>query len=374
MNHLTGIRRNPAGRVSFYLSGFAEPDEAGVRAYSLDPSTGRCTLEAEYTSLRNPAYVLCHPRRPVLYAVEEVNPMGGVVALAMDGVALRPLRALPSGGAGPCHLALSPDARFLFVSHYAGGCLTVFALDEDGVPTRVSDFVQHTMSAQDRDGANPVRQERAHVHFALCDGKRVFVNDLGLNRVFIYGWDAVQGKLVDHGERIEFPKGAGPRHLTVSEDGRHLYVLCELNAQVHVFEQDGDGSWRRVQVASTVPDEFTMFADFTYSVGAAIRLVDGHTLYASTRGHNSIAAFRVAEDGRLSERRIFSSEGKTPRDFEVAQGCVIVANQDSGCISVFRRDDRTGAYRLKSQTCHVGQPSCVCLIPARSQGQRMKRM
>lgn len=350
-------------RIRFYVGGFAQPGETGIRGYALDASSGTCSLVLACASLRNPAYLLCHPRKDVLYAVEEIQPEGGLVTLSTDGGALRELHACPSGGAGPCHLSLSPDARFLFVSHYAGGCLTVFELDENGVPARMSDFVRHTMSAQDREGAVPTRQEAAHVHFALCDGAHVFVSDLGLNRVFVYGWDAARGKLVDRGERIGFPKGAGPRHLDISRDGRHLYVLCELNAQVHVFERSGDGSWRRIQAVSTVPEDFTRFADFDYSVGAAIRIVDGRTLYASTRGHNSMAVFPIASDGRLGERRIFSSEGKTPRDFHVVDGYVLVANQDSGSLAVFKLDIAAGEHRLAAKLSDIGQPSCVC--PAR---------
>ena len=351
------------GQASFYVGGYARPGEAGIRAYALDPISGHCALTAVCATLRNPSYLLCHPQKEVLYAVEEVQPEGGLVAFSTSGTPWRQLRELPSGGAGPCHLALSPDAKFLFVSHYVGGCLTAFELDENGMPTRVSDFIQHSISERDREGAIPTRQENAHVHFCLCDGKRVFVNDLGLNQVFVYGWDAARGKLIDRGERIEFPKGAGPRHLAISDDGRYLYVLCELNAQVHVFEQSSDGVWQRMQVASTVPEDFTQFADFDYSIGAAIRIVDGNRLYASTRGHNSIAVFRISETGRLSERQVFSSEGKTPRDFHVVDGCVIVANQDSGSLSIFKRG--IGEHSLIAQIHDVGQPSCVCPVPQR---------
>ena len=350
-------------QADFYVGGFAQPGEAGIRACALDPQTGACQVTAEVATLRNPAYLLCHPRRAVLYAVEEIEPEGRVVALSTGEGSWRQLCSVPSGGAGPCHLALSPDARYLFVSHYAGGCLTVFELDEDGWPVKMCDHLRHERIGAAPEGTNPVRQERAHVHFTLCDGERVFVSDLGLNQVFVYRFDAVRGKLRDCGERIDFPGGAGPRHLALSDDGQHLYVLCELNAQVHVFGRTEDGGWRRVQVESTVPEDFTRFADFTYSIGAAIRIVNGRWLYTSTRGHNSIAVFRMTEDGRLSERRIFPSEGETPRDFHVVRDCLIVANQDGGCLSVFRRDEETGGHALIHQAFGMGQPSCVCVKP-----------
>ena len=62
----------------FYLSGYGQPGEVTVRGYALDPATGCCALTAEDASLRNPSYLLRHPEKPVLYAVEEVRPEGGV--------------------------------------------------------------------------------------------------------------------------------------------------------------------------------------------------------------------------------------------------------------------------------------------------------
>ena len=343
--------------MRFYASGYAACDEIGIREYTIDPQTAKCEIVSEFSSLMNPSYVLCHPRKQILYAVEELTPEGRVAALSTAGGSLRQLCALPSHGADPCHLSLSPDSRFLFVSNYTSGSLAVFRLDEDGVPVEMSDFVQHEMRES---GGIPSRQECAHVHFSHCDGTRVFVNDLGLNAVYVYGWDAARGKLIDRGEVIPFPDGSGPRHLAFSGDSRFLYVLCELNARVHVFERDESGFWRRIQDVSSVPEDFHDFSAFSYSIAAAIRLVDDRTLCVSNRGHNSIALFQIAPDGSLCDRRVIDSGGKTPRDFQALGNCLIVANQDSGNLSVFARVD-AGAYSPQSQVPNVGKPSCICV-------------
>lgn len=349
--------------INFYVSGYAQRGTPGIGAYSFRPETGGCRITAECALLENPSYLLCHPSKAVLYAVEELQPEGRIAALSTDSSELRQLCAFPSGGADPCHLSLSPDAGFLFVSNYTSGSLTVFALDAEGVPTGISDFVQHSMDAQDKIGANPVRQECAHVHFSFCGGEQVFVCDLGLDRVFVYGWDAARGKLTDRGEQIEFPKGSGPRHLAFSDDGQTLYVLCELNSHVYVFTRDGKETWQCLQAVSTLPEDFTHFADFRYSTGAAVRIAEG-TLYASNRGHDSIACFRIAEDGKLHSRQIFSSGGKTPRDFQVIEDHLIAANQDSGDIEIFRRNAETGECTPVKRVSLAGMhPSCICLIP-----------
>ena len=356
-------------KIFFYAGGYAKPGEGGICRYSLDPETGDCTLLSECVLLENPSYLLRHPQKDVLYAVEELQPEGNVVALSVNDGELQKLCSFPTGGADPCHLSLSPEGQFLFVSNYTSGSLAVFRLDNDGVPVGRSDFVQHTMTAREKEGANPARQGSAHVHFALCDGVRVFVNDLGLDKVFVYDWDAAQGRLTGCSEQIEFPKGSGPRHLEISEDGQYLYVFCELSVEIHVFEKDGE-KWRRIQVVSAVPEEYRPSAGFSnlphgedLSTGAAIRIVSDDKLIVSTRGHDSFAVFRISEDGQLYGRQLFSAAGKVPRDFQVLGAFLIVANQESGSLAVFRRNDPTDRYDLVGHVPHGGSPSCICPIP-----------
>ena len=344
--------------IRFYASGYAARGAVGIRECAFDPQTAECTVVAECASLENPSYVLAHPRRPVLYAVEELSPEGRIAALATDGGGLRKLCALPSGGADPCHLSLSPDARFLFVSNYSSGSIAVFRLDGNGVPVEMSDFAQHEMDAARRGMGNPSRQEGPHVHFSHCDGTRVFVSDLGLDAVFVYGWDAARGKLIDRNECIQLPVGSGPRHFVFSADSRFLYVLCELNARIYVFTRDAGDSWRQIQDVATVPEDFRDFSGFNYSAAAAIRLVDDRTLCASNRGHDSIAVFQIAPDGKLGGRRLFSAEGRTPRDFQVFGDYLVVANQGSGNIAVFARNGAND-YSLRGQMRDVGNPSSI---------------
>lgn len=348
--------------LTFYVGGYAEPGQRGILKCAFDGQRFRVLYACD--ALNNPSWLLQHPSKPLLYAVEELAPVGRVAVLSDSGDGLKALAAVSTGGADPCHIAMSPDERHLLVANYTGGSLAVYALDDAGMIAGQTDFLQHRMPAARRADGNPARQEAAHIHFSLCDGQRVFVNDLGLNRVFIYGWDAVSGKLIDRGETIEFPAGAGPRHLAFGEEGNHLYVLCELNATIHAFERQPDGGWQRVQEVSTVPEDFTAFEQFAWSAGAAIHLADARTLCASTRGHDSIAVFRIDARGRLSGRQIVPSGGRTPRDFMPAGKWLLVANQDSDGLGVLSREG--GAYAPAAGALNAIHPTCLC--PAEGQG------
>ena len=344
--------------IDFYVGGYARPEQAGIKRFHLDPETLEYRQVAEFSGLANPSWLLKHPEKPVLYAVEELTPEGRVLALAIrpDGGLERLGESLPSGGADPCHLSLSPDGRWLFAANYTSGSLSVFALGADGAIAGRSDFRQHAIEAP---GAIPTRQERAHVHFTLCDGGRVFVCDLGSNTVFVYGWDNERGRLVDTDARLPFPPASGPRHLALSADGKRLYVLCELTSAVHVFGQDACGAWQPVQAVPAIPD-FDAFETFNWSVGAAIHFADARTLYVSNRGHQSLVRFDVGADGRLSGRRTIPSGGKTPRDFLPVGGLLLAANQDSDALAVLRADgDGAPVARIPAI-----KPTCVCLIGA----------
>jgi len=346
--------------IDFWIGGYARQDQPGIRRFSLDADTGRIMRQGEYAGLENPSWLLCHPERPVLYTVEELNPNGRIVALRAGRKGLERICAMSSGGADPCHLSLSPDGGTLFCANYSSGSLSLFALDAEGVPTGMCALRQHAMDAP-TPGAVPGRQEGPHVHFSLCDGRWVYVNDLGLNRTFIYDWDARHQSLGEVVQALEYPPGSGPRHLALSADGSRLYVLCELTATVHVFALEAN-RWQEIQAVSALPAVLTDRAACNHAIGAAIRIADGR-LYASCRGSHTIAAFDIAGDGTLASRRFMEARGRTPRDFQVMDGWLIAANQDSGCVALMRLDER-GSGAPDAQTIGAVAPSCVCRIPA----------
>jgi 6-phosphogluconolactonase len=107
------------------------------------------------------------------------------------------------------------------------------------------------------------------------------------------------------------------------------------------------------------------------STGAAIRIrSDGKYVYASNRGHDSIAVFKVGESdaagpsGNAEDLRFLDaapSGGRTPRDFilDPADGFLLACNQDSDNVTVFRVDDATG---LLEKMGDYAVPSPVCVI------------
>lgn len=98
-----------------------------------------------------------------------------------------------TGGAEPCHLAVTPAGGHLVVANYGGGSVAVLPLDPQGVPGERSDLVVHSGH-----GPDPQRQERAHCHMVspAPDAGPLLAVDLGTDSVYRYDLDAASGRLV----------------------------------------------------------------------------------------------------------------------------------------------------------------------------------
>jgi len=205
------------------------------------------------------------------------------------------MNQVPAHGSGACHITTSRDGRFLYVSHYGSGSLTVFGVHDDG---RVADSVQ-TIAFEGSSVTD--RQEGSHLHSILVsrDNRFAYAADLGTDRVMIFERDQESGRLTPAAMPFaESLPGSGPRHFTFNEEGSMLYLAEELSCAVTVFAVDQDnGALERLQTLSTLPEGF----DAWNSVADIHLTPDGQSLFVSNRGHNSLAIFTVQENDR-SER------------------------------------------------------------------------
>jgi 6-phosphogluconolactonase len=174
------------------------------------------------------------------------------------------------------------------VANIMAGNVAVLAVKPDGSLGEQSAVVQHTGS-----GAHPFRQKGPRPHAILLsqDDRFALVCDLGLDKIFSYRFDAAGGSLSPNAPPFSAVKpGAGPRHMALHPSGRFLYVLNELQSSMTVFYYDpGHGALKELQTLSTLPAEFT-----GENAGAEVQVhPSGRFVYASNRGHESIAVFAV---------------------------------------------------------------------------------
>jgi 6-phosphogluconolactonase len=359
--------KTTAGRKSLlYIGTYADSNAESIFLYQMDATSGALKSLDSFKAGANPSFLALHPANHYLYAVNEIDRFqgqsgGAVSAYAIEKASgkLSLLNQQSSHGSGPCHVTVDRSGNFVLVANYGSGSVAVFPLSDDGRLGEASSVVQHQGH-----GANPSRQEGPHAHciMASIDNRFVLSCDLGIDKVLVNPFDSANGQLLNGGEAALAP-GAGPRHLDFSPDGRFVYVMNEMSVTVTVFAYAaGDGTLTQIQTLSSLPPGYSGSKS-----GAEIFVhPTGKFVYASNRGHDSIAIFSVDEgSGMLTLVGNESTKGKTPRNFVIDPSgtFLLVANQDSGTVVSFRIDAQNGTLSYL-QTINVSQPVCLKIMAA----------
>jgi 6-phosphogluconolactonase len=273
------------------------------------------------------------------------------------------LNQVASGGADPCYVSFDQSGKFLLVANYTGGSVSTFPVAADGHIAPAAAFVQHTGS-----GPNKERQEGPHAHYSAtsADNRFVVVVDLGLDEVVVYRFDPATGSLTPNDPPFaKLAPGAGPRHLAFHPNGKFAYVLNEVIPTVTALAYDSkSGSFSTLQTLSTIPKDFTVHND----TAEIVVHPSGKFLYASNRGHDSIAEFTIdAAKGILTLAGDFPTQGKTPRNFALdpTGKFLLAANQESNNIVIFRIDQYTGALVATGQVVQVPAPVDIVFVPVK---------
>ena len=354
-----------APRLLIFLGTYtpAGGDSRGIYSIRLDPATGQLSEPWLAAETPNPTFLAWRPDGRTLYALSESGIVGGKPGGALtafrydpDSGGLTRLNTEPTGGVGLAHVGVDASGRTAAVISYHGSQTSSFPILADGKLGARTTLVTHT----GRLGPNLKRQDKPHPHSVTFspDNRFVYVCDLGLDRIYCYLLDSAAATLTAAGETATKP-GAGPRHSKFSSDGRFFYVINELDSTVAVYAADAaSGALTSLQVITTLPAGFS-----GESICAELRLSpDGHFVYGSNRGHDSLAVFaRDGAKGTLTLVEIVPTGGKHPRNFNLSpDGCwLLCANKDSDNVTVFGRDATTGRLTRTAQILKVPQPVCV---------------
>jgi 6-phosphogluconolactonase len=356
------------GPMTVYVGTYTDGTSRGIYRFRFDPATGQTTAPVLAAETKNPSFLALHPNGRFLYAVGEVESLGGAKTGAVSAFSIDPrtgdltlLNQQASEGAGPCHLVVDKTGRNVLVANYGGGTVAVLPVEADG-------RLKAASSVRTHEGSGPVagRQEKPHAHGIYLDAAQrfAFAPDLGADRIFVYRFDAAKGVLEPHGAAALEP-GSGPRHLAFDPSGTHLYAINELSSTVTVFGYDaGNGALSSVQTIPTLPEGFSGSSS-TAEVEVS---PDGRFLYGSNRGDDSLAVFRVEpKTGRLTAAGHVPVGGKTPRHFAIdpSHRWILAGHQGSGTIAVLRLDAANGVPALVGSPLRVDKPVCLLFAPKR---------
>jgi len=335
---------------------------SGIHVYAFNSKTGEFSFKSKTQNISNPSYLTVTADRKNLYSVSEAGGgNGSIYAYSFEAPSgkLTFLNSVSSGGDGPCYVSVDDHKKYVFVGNYGGGSLTAVRLNEDGSLSSDSQTIQDEGSS-----IYKPNQDKPHVHAAVLspDGHYLLVPDLGTDKINIYNIE--EGKpqpLTPAAQPFASVKaGGGPRHLTFHPNGKFAYLVQELDAMVTAFAYS-NGKLEAIQSLTMLPD------GFVGKVGAADihTSPDGKFLYASNRGDaNEIVIYAIDSNGKLSYTGRQLALGKTPRNFAIdpSGNFLLVANQNSDEIVIFKRDQKTGLLSPIGAKITVSMPVCLKFV------------
>lgn len=333
----------------------------GIYAWRFHSASGKLTPLGLAAQTPSPSFLIGHPTHGFLYSVNENDNHLSAFAINSKNGRLTFLNQVSSRGEGPCHLAMDRTARWLAVANYGTGSVAVLPVGEDGRLGEAASFVQNTGSSVHRE-----RQKGPHAHCVRFspDNRFLLAADLGADKIFVYRFDAATGFLgPGDPPATAVAPGAGVRHLVFHPNGRALYAVNELASTVTAFAYEpATGALAELQTVSTLPPGF---AGANSAAEIALNAA-GTVLYASNRGHDSIALFAI-DPARLTLTPLEYAPalGRTPRHFALdpTGGYLFAANQDSDSIVRFRVHPRTGQLIPAGRTAtDAAMPACLVFV------------
>ena len=356
----------------------------GIHIFKVDRGTGVLAPAGVHEMGTSPSHLAIDADGTRLYSANETDRRGeakegSVSAFAIDPKdgSLKPLNTVRSGGAGPTFISLHRSGRFLFAANYFGGSIAAIPILEDGKVGEPSDVkaddgkIGPTRAPHAPPGSFAISgHDRTHAHQILSDpaGKFILHVDLGLDRIYIWKFDAKTGKFeANEPAFVTLPPGDGPRHIHFHPNGKWMYSVQEEGSTIVRFEWDAEaGTLAAKQTISTLPKGYAG-SNFCSEILVS---ADGRFVYVGNRLHDSIGIFAVGENGDLKPVANEWTRGNYPRSFEFDPSGLFLhcCNQRADHVTTFRVDRKTGALAFTGQYTPVGNPSCIVFLDFKKRG------
>lgn len=329
---------------------FVGSTDGFIRTFAVNLATGALTAVSQTDGGIRPSFLAISPDRRFLYAANETN-VGTISAFTIgDGGVVGFINSQSSQGSGPAHVGIDHTGRWVFSSNYGSGDVAVLPVVDGGL---------QPFSAKDKPGTN------AHQMVIDNSNRYVFVPCKGSDVVAQYLFNADAGTLTANAvPDFGTDAGAGPRHLAFHPTNEQLaYLVNELNSTIQaLLLTRATGRLSAIQPPlSTLPAGFT-----GQNTGAEVQVhPNGKFVYASNRGHDSIAIFSShPQSGALTLVGHQSTGGQKPRMFSIdpTGRWLYVGNETSNAINLFEIDGTSGLLSPRGVVANLPAPQFIEVV------------
>ena len=347
----------------------------GIHLFQVNRDSGALTPAGVVEMGTSPSCLVLNPAKTHLYSANETERIGDEEAGSVSAFVINPsdgqlklLNTVSSEGKVPAHLSIHPSGKFVLVANYFGGSVAVLPILPDGSLGAATDLKKDsgTVGPKKATSAPPGSfafsgHDQTHAHMIESDpsGRFILHVDLGLDRIYIWKFDAEKGLLTpNEPHAVSLPPGDGPRHFVFHPNGRWFYSIQEEGSTIVLFDYDAArGTLTSRQTISSLPPGF---AGSNFCSEIAIS-TDGRFIYAGNRLHDSIAIFSVGDDGTLTFRADEWTRGNYPRSFafDPSSRFLYCCNQRGDNIAVFKVDQKSGSLNFTGHYTPVGNPSII---------------
>jgi 6-phosphogluconolactonase (cycloisomerase 2 family) len=331
--------------------------EAAVAAFSRDGITGRLTfIQARHSQqgLEGAVGVAVSPEGSHVYVAGNNDDSLVVFARNAGSGALSYVERQSDGGGGGSvdgldgarAVALSPDGKHAYVAGHDEDAVAVFERDQ---PTGELSYVE-----MQQDGSGGVDGLNGAQSLTVSpDGKHVYVASESDNAVAIFGRDGTSGTLSYMGLVRDGDGGVdglgGAYAVIISPEGGHAYVAGYVDNAVALFTRNASsGALSFVEVYKDGDPGI----DGLNGANALALSPDGSTLYVASRKDNALAVFaRDASSGALTFLEVHKDGiagvdglyGARAVGVNPDGDQVYVVSQWDDALAVFSRDASSGA-------------------------------
>ena len=348
-----------SGKYMAYVGSYSYLGKAkGITVYDIDLKEGyfkkRCEVEVD-----NSSYVVYSHDKKFLYSIADE----GVVSFRiLPNGTLNRMNCAKINGMRGCHLSVSPDNKYICISGFHDGKLTVLEINKDGTVGNIKYEVYNQGY-----GSIAERNFSPHVRCSKItpDNKYLFSVDSGIDQVKIFRFDPHIDEELRQVDAIRCERGSSPRFFRFSPDGRFIYLIYEIKNVIEVYSYKAG---ERAPIIEKI-QSITTTADKTGNPNIAacsIKLSDdGKYVFCSNAGENTVTMYeRDEETGLLTMKRSLPISGEYPKDIALFPDGkhLVVANHVSGTLTFFKVDYDKSLFMMNKLPIEVNQPNCIRIV------------